>query len=365
MVANQMALASAFRDKRILVTGHTGFKGSWLCQWLINLGAHVRGFALAPPTSPSLFEQLHLSECMEDVRADIRDAARIKIEIEVFRPDFVFHLAAQPLVRYSYQNPVETYGINVMGTVHLLDALRILDQSCTVIIVTTDKCYENQEWVFGYRESDPMGGADPYSSSKGMAELAVSAYRRSYFRDGKIRIASVRAGNVIGGGDWASDRIVPDCVRALQADRPVIVRNQHSRRPWQHVLDPLYGYLLLASELHEAPMNSELLSLLSSGFNFGPDPASNRTVRELVEELLRYWPGRWENHSDLRAPHEARLLQLCIDKARALLQWKPLLEFEESVQWTCDWYRMHCNGQDSTSLTKNQIDAISQRIPVT
>lgn len=340
-----------------MVTGHTGFKGSWLCQWLLNLGATVRGYALGPPTSPALFDQLGLSSQLDDVRSDIRDRNRLLAEIEEFRPEFLFHLAAQPLVRYSYQQPIETYETNVMGTIHVLDALRILSRPCTAIVVTTDKCYENREWIYGYRENDAMGGADPYSSSKGMAELAVSAYRRSYFQNGTIRVASVRAGNVIGGGDWATDRIVPDCVRALQKNEPIVVRNPLATRPWQHVLEPLHGYLLLAQQLYRAQTASDKLNQLCSGFNFGPESSSNRTVQELVDQLLQTIPGSWRNHCDPKSLHEAHLLHLCIDKAKSLLDWKPKWDFETSVKMTAEWYQHHATGQDVRLLTQQQISA--------
>ena len=352
-----MLFDDIYRDRRVMVTGHTGFKGSWLCQWLLNLGATVRGYALDPPTSPDLFEQLGLSSQLEDVRSDSRDRHRLLAEIEAFHPEFVFHLAAQPLVRYSYQQPVETYETNVMGTIHVLDSLRILNRPCIVIAVTTDKCYENREWIYGYRENEAMGGADPYSSSKGMAELAVSAYRRSYFQDGTIRVASVRAGNVIGGGDWATDRIVPDCVRALQKNEPIVVRNPLATRPWQHVLEPLHGYLLLAQQLHRAQPASDRLNQLCSGFNFGPESSSNRTVQELVNQLLQTIPGSWRNHCDPMPLQEAHLLHLCIDKAKSLLDWKPKWDFATSAKMTAEWYQHHGTGQDVRLLTQQQISA--------
>lgn len=344
-----------YRGRRVLVTGHTGFKGSWLCQWLLKLGAEVQGYALAPPTSPSLFDQLGLSSQLVDRRADIRDRNELIAVIREFDPEIVFHLAAQPLVRYSYQNPIETYETNVMGSIHVLEALRILNRPCVAIMVTTDKCYENREWVFGYREVDPMGGADPYSSSKGMSELAIAAYRQSYFTDGQIRVASVRAGNVIGGGDWAIDRIVPDCIRALVKNEPIIVRKPAATRPWQHVLDPLHGYLLLAQKMHGLPADSAQLNQLSSGFNFGPEASSNRTVRELVEQILMSMPGRWVDQSDATAPHEAQLLQLCIDKARSLLHWQPCWDFGRSIEMTVQWYRSSADGTRIASTTLEQV----------
>ena len=327
-----------FREKRVLVTGHTGFKGSWLCEWLLELGAQVIGFSLAPPTSKALFDQLGLAARLRDIRGDVRDNKSIQRAIREARPDFLFHLAAQPLVRLSYVEPVETYATNIMGTVHLLDAVRRLSQPCTVVIVTSDKCYENREWVHSYREEDPIGGRDPYSSSKGAAELVIDAYRRSYFSDvdSPVRVASVRAGNVIGGGDWARDRIVPDCVRALRRSEPIAVRNLTATRPWQHVLEPLGGYLWLAAKLAAEPRAS---SGLASAFNFGPSLASNRTVADLVLEILKHCPGRWEDRSDPKGVHEAKLLNLAIDKAWHLLGWQPAWDFATTVSRTMEWYQ--------------------------
>lgn len=330
------AFSNAFVDKTVLVTGHTGFKGSWLCEWLLLLGARVHGLSLEPEGSPALFEQLALAPRLQHQIGDIRDAALVRRTIQEIQPDFVFHLAAQPLVRLSYQQPVETYAANVMGTVHVLDALRTLTKPCAAVLVTTDKCYENREWVHGYREEDPMGGFDPYSSSKGMAELAIAAYRRSFFAGHPVKIASARAGNVIGGGDWALDRIVPDCIRALQAGEPIGVRNPHATRPWQHVLEPLSGYLWLAARISGLPSCD---SPLCSGFNFGPGHDANRTVGELVTEVLKSWPGTWNDQSDPTAHHEAKLLQLSTDKANALLGWAAAWRFPEAVRETIRWYR--------------------------
>lgn len=356
-----------YRGRRVLVTGHTGFKGSWLCQWLLKLGAEVHGYALAPPTTPSLFEQLGLSTQLADTRADVRDRDQLASVIRDFDPEIVFHLAAQPLVRYSYKDPIETYETNVMGSIYVLEALRTLNRPCVAVMVTTDKCYENREWVFGYREIDPMGGADPYSSSKGMAELAIAAYRRSYFGDGRVRVSSVRAGNVIGGGDWATDRIVPDCVRALQRHEPIAVRNPAATRPWQHVLDPLHGYLLLAQQMHMAAAGSERLNQLCSGFNFGPESSSNRNVRELVEQVLQTIPGQWIDQSGSTSVHEAHVLQLCIDKARQVLHWNPLLGFADAIRLTCEWYKGQSKGATARDLVEsqiNQIENLARRVNV-
>jgi len=350
-----MAFADTYRSKRVLVTGHTGFKGSWLTQWLIELGAHVTGYALSPPTSPSIFEQLYLESQIKHITGDVRDLNMLRNVISRSRPDFIFHLAAQPLVRLSYDQPVETYSTNIMGTVNLLEAVRLEAIPCVVIIITTDKCYENKEWVNSYREDDPVGGYDPYSSSKGAVELIVAAYRKSYFSDSKLKIsvASVRAGNVIGGGDWALDRIVPDCVRSLQKGDAILVRNQTSKRPWQHVLEPLSGYLWLGACLAN-PQLSIFCNHLASSFNFGPELSSNKTVAELVDEILKHWPGKWLNKCDTNAPHEAKLLNLATDKAFHLLGWRPTWNFEKAVKFTVYWY---LNSSDKVEITKKQIFA--------
>jgi CDP-glucose 4,6-dehydratase len=260
----------------------------------------------------------------------------VRRSILAARPDFLFHLAAQPIVRLSYAQPAETYAVNVLGTVHVLDALRQLEKPCAAVFVTSDKCYENREWVYGYREDDPMGGHDPYSSSKGAAEIAIASFRRSFFQDHPVKVASVRAGNVIGGGDWAPDRLLPDCIRALQARQPIPVRNPSSVRPWQHVLEPLSGYLCLAAALTGLPRCD---STLCSAFNFGPRHDASRTVAALVEEVLNHWPGTWKDTSDPAAPHEAALLRLSIDKAQALLGWSPVWGFARTVEQTVSWYR--------------------------
>lgn len=349
-----MAFANIYQGKRVLVTGHTGFKGSWLVEWLLALGAKVTGFSLPPPTQPSLFEQLDVGSRIRHVVGDVRDLAAVRRVVEDCKPEFLFHLAAQPLVRLSYEQPVETYAINVMGTVHVLEAVRLSGLPCTIVAITTDKCYENREWVHSYREEDPLGGHDPYSSSKGAAEVAISAYRRSYFtRDSRVRLASARAGNVIGGGDWAVDRIVPDCIRALQRDEVIPVRNKIATRPWQHVLEPLSGYLWLGACLSDSKLSNHA-TLLSSAFNFGPALSSNRTVADLVQEVVKYWPGQWEDQSDPKAVHEAKLLNLAADKAHHLLGWRPVWNFEETVRETVIWYRAASQGEART-LTPRQI----------
>ncbi len=345
-----MPFLNAFAGKRVLVTGHTGFKGSWLSEWLLALGADVHGLALPPPTQPALFEKLGLANRMHHHLGDVRDADLVQSLVTDVAPHFVFHLAAQPLVLLSYQSPVETFSTNVMGTVHVLDALRRTQRPCTVIAVTTDKCYHNQEWSHSYRETDPLGGYDPYSASKGAAEIVIAAYRNSFFSSASspIRLASARAGNVIGGGDWAADRIFPDCIRALESGKTISVRNRTATRPWQHVLEPLAGYLWLAARLDQETPNSPL----ASAFNFGPPLDSNRTVADLVIEVLKHWPGHWEDLSDPNAVHEAKLLNLATDKAFHHLGWRPVWSFEETVAKTVNWYQTALSAQN---FTRDQI----------
>lgn len=375
-------LQKAFRGKRVWLSGHTGFKGSWLSEWLLQLGAVVHGYALAPDTTPALFDQLGLAGRLEHEVADIRDGVQVRNSIQEFRPDFVIHMAAQPLVRRSYLIPVETYETNVMGTIHVLEALRSLASTSTLqlqqspvtaIIVTTDKCYQNHESGRAYEEGDPLGGHDPYSSSKAMAEIAAAAYRNSYFQKGPVRLASARAGNVIGGGDWAEDRIVPDAMRALNLGEKIAVRNPRAVRPWQHVLEPLSGYLLLAAKIAGSGVKAESLSSspasgaststaqlqlasLFDAFNFGPGPDSNRTVADLVNEILKNRSGSWEDKSDPSSLHEATLLNLSIDKAEFLLGWKPKWSFGETIAKTVSWYdQVHSGAVLPLKITRSQI----------
>ncbi len=374
-------LTKAFSGKKVFVTGHTGFKGSWLSEWLLGMGAIVHGYALSPDTKPSLFEQLGLADRLEHEVADIRDGEAVLKSIHAFQPDFIFHLAAQPLVRRSYAIPLETYETNVMGTINLLEALRSYaagsslevarsessnqqpttsnQQQIVAIIVTTDKCYENHESGRAYEESDPLGGHDPYSSSKAMAEIATVAYRNSYFQIGPVRIASVRAGNVIGGGDWAEDRIVPDAMRALDQGEKIAVRNPWAVRPWQHVLEPLSGYLTLAALIaaeQTTPNHQPTTAELCSAYNFGPGPDSNRTVADLVAEILKHRSGSWTDASQLGALHEATLLNLSIEKAERLLGWKPKWGFDETIAKTVSWYaRVHAGTVTPLEITRRQI----------
>ncbi|MSU34530.1 MAG: CDP-glucose 4,6-dehydratase [Pedosphaera sp.] len=354
-----------FENKTVFVTGHTGFKGSWLCEWLLFLKAKVVGYSLSPDSDPSLFEQLQLADRLHHRLGDIRDPTLLRTAVEESQPDFVFHLAAQPLVRRSYLDPVETYATNVTGTLHLIEALRALSKPCAALFITTDKCYENRDWVYGYRENDALGGHDPYSSSKAAAEIAIASWRRSFFQNHPVRIASVRAGNVIGGGDWAADRIVPDCMRALRLGQPILVRNPNSTRPWQHVLEPLSGYLWLAAKLSQSDATLGAgVDALDTAFNFGPGPDANRTVRELVEEIIGHWPGQWTDGSESNAPHEARLLQLSCDKASALLDWQPTWEFTDAIRETTRWYRDVLAGGGvgfASRVTLGQISAYTER----
>jgi CDP-glucose 4,6-dehydratase len=329
-------LAAAFAGKTVLVLGHTGFKGSWLVAWLDRLGARVVGVAIDIPTQPSHFETLGLAARIDDRRVDIRDGRKMAALVAEVRPDFVFHLAAQALVRKSYRSPLETFEVNTLGTANVLEALRLSAHPCTAIMITSDKCYDNVEWLWGYRETDRLGGKDPYSGSKGAAELVIRSYFASYFSaiDSPIRIAVGRAGNVIGGGDWAEDRIVPDCMRAWAGRSPVEIRNPSATRPWQHVLEPLSGYLWLAACLAaDAGLGGE-------PFNFGPAAGDDRSVRDVIKALAAYWPGAsYTVNPPPGAVVEAGLLKLNCDKAAGRLGWRPTLDFSETINFTGDWYR--------------------------
>ena len=355
-------MIESYRGKKVLVTGHTGFKGSWLCEWLLALGAEVHGFALEPPTRPSLFNQLKLAKRITShTIGDVRDLDLLVRTMRRVKPDFVFHLAAQPLVRLSYEKPAETFDTNVMGTVNVLEAARRIGcngrtqfgHQISVVCITTDKVYENNEKGRPFRETDPFGGHDPYSASKGACEIVISSYRRSFFGtpDSPVWVASARAGNVIGGGDWAKDRIVPDAMRALAKGEAIPVRNKISTRPWQHVLEPLGGYLTLGAALAKRERFDEVCG----GFNFGPDPKANRTVKELVEEMLKWRKGAWVDKSDPHAVHEAGLLNLDIRKARKVLGWKPRWDFKETVKNTVQWYAAVANGANPVEATNAQI----------
>ncbi|MEX0332243.1 MAG: CDP-glucose 4,6-dehydratase [Puniceicoccaceae bacterium] len=323
-----------YSGKRVLITGHTGFKGSWLSEWLLECGAEVAGYALEPVTEPSLFERLGLAGRMRHAIADVRDTNTLSLAVSDFKPDFVFHLAAQPLVVESYRDPRLTFETNIMGTVNLLEALRRIDHSCIGLMVTSDKCYRNDNSGMAFTEMDPLGGEDPYSASKGAMEIVVHSYRKSFFDGSPVSIASARAGNVIGGGDYAADRIVPDCIRGLEAGTPIQVRNPGHTRPFQHVLEPLSGYLWLGSRLADGWTDPDDLY----AFNFGPDEEGHRSVEELVEAVLKSWPGTWENLAE-GGPAEAKLLSLSVNKAREHLDWRPRWDFGKTIEETIGWYR--------------------------
>ena len=323
-------LPSAFRGKRVWLSGHTGFKGGWLAVWLTDMGARVTGFSLAPRTS--FFSQLKLKNRLRHELGDLRDAGKVRKSIARCRPDFVLHLAAQPLVRDSYLRPLETYEVNTLGTAHVVEALRELRHPCAAVFITTDKVYRNEERRHAFREEDPLGGQDPYSASKAATEILISSYRDSFFQAHPVRIASARSGNVIGGGDYAENRIVPDAFRALRAGRPIPVRNPDSIRPWQHVLEPLAGYLALAIHLSRDRKTGR-------AYNFGPSPKDQKTVSALVREILKNWPGRWRRIREKNPPHEAGRLQLNNQHAMHDLRWRPRLSFAQTVAMTMDWYR--------------------------
>lgn len=351
-----MTLMHSFENKTVLVTGHTGFKGAWLTAWLKQLGANVIGIALEPPTNPSHFSIANMANGITDFRIDIRDRVTFENAIVDAQPDFVFHLAAQALVRQSYEEPIDTWQTNVMGTLHVLEGLRKLNKPCVAVIITSDKCYDNVEWVWGYRETDAMGGPDPYSASKGAAELAIRSHIKSFFHNSsnKVRIASARAGNVIGGGDWAADRIVPDCVKAWSQGETVELRNPHSTRPWQHVLEPLSGYLCLASVLSQKP------ELHGEAFNFGPPAKHNHSVLELVQEMAIHWEQvRWIDVSKkIEGPYESGLLKLNCDKALHYLQWRAAMNFEQTVRMTAEWYRSYYQQAEQIAITtQKQIES--------
>jgi CDP-glucose 4,6-dehydratase len=355
-----MLNSSFWSGRRVLLTGHTGFKGSWLLLWLHQLGARVWGYALEPEGIPSLFSELALDTCagdgVEHQIGDLADLDALKDLVQRCQPEVVLHLAAQPLVRRSYEDPLGTWATNVSGSLHVLEALRALRHPCAVVMVTTDKVYENREWAYGYREPDRLGGYDPYSASKAAAEIAIASWRQSFCGTGVhqipyLRIATARAGNVIGGGDWAADRIVPDAMRALAVGEPIGVRNPLATRPWQHVLEPLGGYLRLAEALALEPNPP------CEAFNFGPALASNRPVHELVSSMLIHWPGSWLDQRDPGAPHEANLLHLQIDKAHHRLGWQPCWDYHSTVQRTVEWYHRHHLGSSAMDCCLADLEA--------
>lgn len=348
-----------WHDKKVFLTGHTGFKGGWLATWLQSLGAHVTGFGLAPNTTPSFFELCRLADRLDSIIGDVRDLDALVDTIGNQQPDIIFHLAAQPLVRRSYKEPVETFATNVMGTVHLLEAARLTPSVRAVVAISSDKCYQNRGWVWGYREDDPLGGRDPYSASKGCAELVAAAYQHSYFRTGDTTVATCRAGNVIGGGDWAEDRLVPDAINALTRGEPLVVRNPDAVRPWQHVLETS-GYLLLAEKVYLEQKKWE------GGWNFGPSDVDAVPVSTLSNLLVQSWGNgaSWQDARDPNAPHEEAYLKLDSSKARQLLGWRPRLSIKEAVEWTVAWYKRALTaapGDEMYQFTKEQIQCYEAR----
>jgi len=353
---------NVYKDKTVLITGHTGFKGSWLSLWLAELGAKIIGYSLEPPTEPNLFNSINLQERITHIIGDVRDESRLLSLFEEYQPEFVFHLAAQSLVRRSYKEPKLTYQTNVMGTVNILEAIRKTNSVKVCIIVTSDKCYENRESVHCYKETDPLGGYDPYSSSKGCAELVTAAYRRSFFnpeyynKTHNLALSSVRAGNIIGGGDWAGNRIIPDCVRALSKGEPIIVRNPEAIRPWHYVLEPLSGYLLLGALMSKDGVK------YSDAWNFGPEEESETSVEELVKLTIKYW-GRGNYVRDTAThPHEANLLKLDISKTCKMLSWKPIYEISETVEKTVKWYKSFYSNVPAEKLQQFIVNEIADYV---
>ncbi|MCH9758775.1 MAG: CDP-glucose 4,6-dehydratase [Proteobacteria bacterium] len=358
-----MELNNIYRDKTVLVTGCTGFKGTWLSEWLLLLGARVVGYSLPPTTTPSCFDVTGIAHRLtHNIEADVRSLNDVEAAIEQHQPDFIFHLAAQPLVKESYKEPHATVTTNCIGSMNILEALRNSTHPCIVIMVTTDKVYENKEWDYAYRENDALGGHDVYSASKACAEIVISSYRRSFFSHWHsdttkpiIAIASVRGGNVIGGGDWAENRIIPDCMRCLANGQEITIRNPTATRPWQHVLELIGGYLQLAAQMQQALEDNQLsrLQTLCSSFNFGPHNTSNKTVAEIVKEVIRHWgSGQWLDASDNKAHHEAGKLHLSIEKAHHVLKWQPCLTFTETVTQTVEWYRQYYTAAGNKALTE-------------
>ena len=342
--------SSFWKGKRVFITGHTGFKGSWISLWLQSMGAELYGLSQNPPTNPSLFDVASVGDGMISTIGDIRDYDTVYKAIYACKPDIVIHMAAQSLVRHSYQEPVETYATNVMGTVHVLEAVRQVGTTKAIINVTTDKCYENKEWVWGYREDEAMGGHDPYSNSKGCSELVTSAYQRSYFQQSGISLASVRAGNVIGGGDWATDRLVPDILRSFEKKQPVVIRNPHATRPWQHVLEPLSGYLILAQRLYIDGQP------FAEGWNFGPHEDDVQPVQWIVQRMVEAWKfsASWQLDGETN-PHESNYLKLDISKAKAKLEWQPCWNLSTALEKTIDWHNAWLEKADMKAICIQQI----------
>ena len=346
-----MVNSEFWKGKKVFITGHTGFKGTWLSIWLNSMGAILVGYALAPNTKPNFFEAASVADEIESIIGDVRDLGKLSQAMGSFAPDIVIHMAAQPLVRLSYKNPVDTYSTNVMGTVHLLEAVRSTPSVKAVVNVTTDKCYENKEWIWGYREDEPMGGRDPYSNSKGCSELVTAAYRSSFFNClGSAKIGSGRAGNVIGGGDWAEDRLIPDFFKSFKNNEPVIIRNPSATRPWQHVLEPLSGYLVLAEQLY---LHGDRYA---EAWNFGPEENDVKSVKSIIEYLVERWgDGASWIHDESEQPHEAQLLKLDISKAKKLLGWQPKWDLFEALDSIIEWQKVWLSGRDIKAVTLKQI----------
>ncbi|SHK30626.1 CDP-glucose 4,6-dehydratase [Desulforamulus aeronauticus] len=349
-------LKKVYSGRTVFLTGCSGFKGAWLSVWLTTLGARVVGYALKPPTEPSMFHALKLDRHIISIEGDVCNGAALTEVCKTYKPEVIFHLAAQPLVRYSYLEPKETFETNVMGTVNVLEAARQIETVKSIVVVTSDKCYENREWVYGYRETDPLGGYDPYSASKGCTELVVSAFRNSFFTDSGIGLASARAGNVIGGGDWATDRLLPDFVRAVVSNKPIHIRNPHAIRPWQHVLEPLSGYLMLGSLLLAEPEK------YGSAWNFGPRDTDVLSVEEILRLAIDEWGAGSVETEALKQPHEATLLKLDISKAEAYLRWHPVFSCREAIKRTVAWYKRYYEDSpgDMFSFTVEQIKEYEQ-----
>jgi CDP-glucose 4,6-dehydratase len=352
---------SFYADKPVLVTGHTGFKGSWLCTWLNELGARVIGYALVPPTDPNMFEALRLEEKLVHVLGDVRDSKRLEACFNRYKPQIVFHMAAQPIVRRSYREPQTTFETNVMGTVNLLEAVRKTRSAKIVVVVTSDKCYEDREQHLGYKETDLLGGRDPYSSSKACAELVVAAYRSSFFELGRdsrgVAVASVRAGNVVGGGDWGEDRLLPDCIRALNAGKKILIRNPASVRPWQHVLEPLSGYLLLGTKLDKDREK------FAAAWNFGPSENENFTVEEIARKVIGYWgSGTYDAKPASKELKEASLLRLDCRKAREILGWEPTYSTDDAIRASVAWYKKFYQGENPLKLYEFTVEQIAEYV---
>ena len=352
-------MENCFKNKKVLITGHTGFKGSWLAKWLTILGSNVAGISLEPNSKPSHYELLDLKSKIESLILDIRDYENLKFKLHQIKPEFIFHLAAQPIVKHSYENPLNTFSTNVIGTINLLEALRTYDNECVVVLITSDKCYENVEWIWGYKETDRLGGSDPYSASKAAAEISIKSYIDSFFPiNGNIKISIGRAGNVIGGGDWSESRIIPDAITSWSKNKTLKIKNPNSTRPWQHVLEPLSGYITLAEKLKK---NN---SLHGEAFNFGPKSDQNFTVQKVIEEISKYWIGSdWSPvKNNQNKFYESSLLKLNCDKALYMLDWKSSLGFNETIKYTAEWYKAYFEKKVISEITERQICDYSKNL---